>query len=99
MRIEGSGFVPHTFASGFIGPETAILPAGNGTRCIAGGGTSRRLDVAPTRQNGTPVWNLSPTSPAYGAMIQAGQPVFVQTYYRDGGSFNFSEALRVDICQ
>ena len=99
MRIVGSGFVPHTFAAGFIGPETAILPIGMGTRCIAGNGTSRRLPVAPTRDNGTPIWTLDPADPVYGMLMQAGQPFFVQSMYRDGASVNFSEGLRIDLCQ
>ncbi len=97
LRIHGSGFVPFTFSAGFIGPATAILPAGRGLRCIAGGGTSRRLAVAPTRAAGTPVWSLDPNEPSYGWMFGPGASVFVQTYYRDGGSFNFSEALRLKV--
>ena len=97
LRLEGAGFPAHTFAVGLIGSRTGILPAGRGIRCVQTG-MSVRMPVAPTRANGTPVWSLDLTDPMVAPMVQVGLPLFIQTIYRDGSSFNFSEAIRVDVC-
>jgi hypothetical protein len=57
LRLVGAGFPLHTFATAFGGPDPAVIPLFNGVRCV-GVGTSVRLGVAPTRDLGTPLWNL-----------------------------------------
>lgn len=97
LRIVGAGFPLHTFAAAFAGPDSATIPVGNGVRCV-GAGTSARLAVAPTRDQGTPLWSLDLGAAPLAQMAVVGQPLYVQTIYRDGAAMNLSDALRVPIC-
>lgn len=90
--LRGSGFPPNSFALGSITQSVRVQPAGLGVLCVAGG---RRFPVAPTRPLGAPEWQLSTVDASYGHLIVPGQTLYLQTYFRDGGSFNFSQALRI----
>lgn len=97
LRLVGEGFPLHTFAAAFAGPDPGVIPFGAGVRCV-GVGTSTRLGIAPTRDQGRPVWTLDLGAPPLVQMAVIGQPLYVQTIYRDGGSVNFSAALRILVC-
>ncbi|MEZ6018044.1 MAG: hypothetical protein R3F49_23265 [Planctomycetota bacterium] len=97
LRLIGSGFPLHTFAAAFAGPDSATIPIGAGVRCI-GVGSSVRLAVAPTRDQGAPLWSLDLQGFPLLQLAVAGQPLYVQTIFRDGATFNLSDALRIDLC-
>ena len=97
LRVVGAGFPLHTFATAFGGPEPAVIPLFNGVRCV-GVGTSVRLGVAPTRDQGTPLWSIDLDGPVLAPLAVIGQPLYLQTIYRDGATINFSDALRLLIC-
>ncbi|MEM6674543.1 MAG: hypothetical protein AAF726_16975 [Planctomycetota bacterium] len=90
--LRGSGFHPNAFALGSITRSARVQPAGLGVLCVAGG---RRFPVAPTTSLGAAEWQLSTTDASFGHLIVPGETVYLQTYFRDGVSFNFSQALRV----
>jgi hypothetical protein len=97
LRLVGAGFPTHTFAWAFAGPDVATIPIGIGVRCI-GVGTSRRLALAPTRDQGAPQWALDLGAAPLAQLAVAGSPLYVQTIYRDGPNINLSDALRLAIC-
>jgi hypothetical protein len=87
-----------TFGLFFYGPSTQLLPAGNGSVCIAaprrlapsvpispGGNASLALDL------GAPPFSSGPSS------VAAGETWFFQTWHRDsiGAGFGTSDAMRV----
>jgi hypothetical protein len=97
LRLVGAGFPLQTFATAFGGPQPAVIPLFNGVRCV-GVGTSVRLGVAPTRDQGTPLWNLDLGAWPLATIAMAGQPLYLQTIYRDGPTVNFSDAVRIVVC-
>ncbi|MEM9379537.1 MAG: hypothetical protein AAGB93_06250 [Planctomycetota bacterium] len=92
LLLRGSGFHPNSFALGSITQSARVQPAGLGVLCVAGG---RRFPVAPTTPMGAPEWQLSTTDASFGHLFVPGETLYLQTYFRDGGSFNFSQALRI----
>jgi hypothetical protein len=97
LVVTGTGFPTHSFAAAFAGPDAATIPIGNGVRCI-GAGTSVRLAVAPTRALGEAFWNLDLGAAPLAQIAVVGQPLYVQTIFRDGASMNLSDALRLEVC-
>lgn len=97
LRLVGAHFPPHTYATAFAGPDFAWIPLFHGVRCV-GTSNSVRLDVAPTRDQGTPLWNLDLAAWPLAAVAMAGQPLYLQTIYRDGAGVNFSDAVRIVVC-
>jgi hypothetical protein len=97
LRLVGAGFPLHTFAPAFGGPDPAVIPLFNRVRCV-GVGNSVRLGVAPTRDQGTPLWSIDLDGPLLAPLAVVGQPLYLQTIYRDGASVNLSDAVRLVIC-
>ncbi len=94
FRLQGGVFPTNGFSTAFYGLDPAVLPAGNGIRCISGG-VSYRLPLVPI-VNGTPYWRIDLTTPplASGA-ITGGSSWYFQSIFRDGASFNFSDTVLV----
>ncbi|MEM9381459.1 MAG: hypothetical protein AAGB93_16005 [Planctomycetota bacterium] len=98
LQLQGVDFPPNTFATAFYGALPDGLVAGNGIRCIAAN-SSFRLTIAPTRDLGSPVWNVDLTAPPLPpGQVFAGSTWYYQAIYRDGTSFNFSDAIRITFC-
>ena len=97
FRLLGDRFPANGFSTAFYGLDPAVLPAGNGVRCISGG-LSYRLPLVAT-VNGAHYWRIDLTEPplASGA-IAGGSSWYFQSIYRDGTSFNFSDAIFVTFC-
>lgn len=87
-----------TFGLFFYGPQTQLVPAGNGTVCIA---APRRLAPAvPISVGGNASLALNLSAPPFSSgpsSVAAGETWFFQTWHRDsiGAGFGTSDAMRV----
>ncbi|MEM6675209.1 MAG: hypothetical protein AAF726_20340 [Planctomycetota bacterium] len=98
LTLRGEGFPSNSFAAAFAGPAIGTITVGIGTRCISGAG-SVRLPVAPTRDFGRPVWMLDLSAEPLAPIAIIGQPLYVQTIFRDGALVNASVAIELVPCQ
>ncbi|MFT4540921.1 MAG: hypothetical protein ACI841_004559 [Planctomycetota bacterium] len=84
----------------YFGDMQVQLAFGNGFRCV--GGTTVRLGVNGSDVSGNASKALDLTSLPGGALIQAGDTVNMQYWYRDpaggGASFNLSDAVTATFC-
>ncbi|MEM1449347.1 MAG: hypothetical protein AAF726_17270 [Planctomycetota bacterium] len=97
--LAGIDFPNNTFAAAFYGALPDALVVGDGIRCIAAA-SSYRLSIAPTRDFGRPEWPVDLTAPPMpSGQVMAGSTWYYQAIYRDGPSFQFSDAIRVTFCE
>jgi hypothetical protein len=84
----------------FYGTQPALVPLGNGWRCI--GGTIARLPVVNTGATGVGARTLNYAQLPPNGPITAGSTKYFQFYYRDvqggGSGFNLSNSLKVLFC-
>lgn len=95
---------PQSLSLLFYGPEAVSVPAGNGTRCVGGGGLSIfRLDYrvsSPAGQIDHPVDFTSFDLSSGPGALQAGTTWYFQNWHRDvllqgGAGTNYSSAVAV----
>lgn len=102
LVLNVSGTAPYTLGILFYGPSITSVPAGNGLRCVDGGGLSLfRAGVRVASGTGTMNFAVDLQSQPFSAgmsQVQAGSTWVFQTWYRDiggplGASTNFSGAI------
>lgn len=79
-----------SFAVPVIGTGETMKPVGQGTLCVA---APRRLAVVGTTTQGTAIYPLSPALAVY----SSGAVVRTQLWYRDGASWNLTDALELEV--
>lgn len=94
VTLNVAGGNPNASALFILGDVQSLTPFGNGYRCV--GGNVRR--IAPIT-NFDAVGNASRVldfNAGYASAIVAGAGLNFQVWYRDGASFNLSDAVHVD---
>jgi hypothetical protein len=95
---------PHQFGIFYYGPAGALVPFGNGVRCVGPGGVGLfRFSPVNTGLLGVGIWNLDNTSPPQASgQVTSGSTWHFQFWYRDpaagGAYFNLSDALEIRFC-
>ncbi len=77
-----------------LGAAPIQVPLGNGTRCV--GVPFSRLLITTTDATGAAMSVLD-FNAAYGALLLPGSTAYGQFWYRDGGSSNLSNGVRLDM--
>lgn len=84
----------------FYGPETQVLPLGEGTMCV--GGSFKRLPAVFANAAGVLDFTLDLGNLPAGGQIQSGDTTYFQLWYRDpaggGSGFNFSNGRQITWC-
>ena len=107
FTLMGFGGPPGQLGIFYYGPDEIAIPFGNGVRCIGSGflGTYR-LPVVSMDLFGDVEYTLDWGAPPIGVSGNGqwidGDTWYIQFWYRDpaagGATFNFSDALEVEIC-
>ena len=96
LHLMTSGCPPGVLGIYFCGTSQALVPVGNGFRCIANPAT--RLAVVQADGSGVADHDLDVT----GTPIDPGETWYFQLWYRDpaagGANFDLSDALEVPFC-
>jgi len=101
MTVRADGMPPTQPGLFFYGPEQAIVPFGNGFRCVGAGSAGiARLGVEVSSAAGILLHNVDMTSPpTLATQITGGSTWNFQAWYRDpaagGAFFNLSDGLEV----
>jgi len=99
--LNSVGLPPNKTGLFFFGQNQALVPFGNGWRCV--GSPIYRLPPTTSNMFGDLTWSLDLNSLPSGVQFQSGQTWYFQAWYRDpaagGANFNASDALQVPWCQ
>lgn len=102
LTLNIAGAAPYTLGVLFYGPEVTAVPAGNGLRCVDGGGLSLfRAGVRVASSGGAMNFPVDLNADPFNAgisRVQAGSTWVFQAWYRDvggplGAATNFSGAV------
>ena len=106
MTVRADGMPPTQPGLFFYGPEQAIVPFGNGFRCLGAGSAGiARLDIEVSSAAGILLHNVDMTSPpTLATQITGGSTWNFQAWFRDNGGpcgsgSNLSHALSIDFVQ
>ncbi len=102
LVLNVDGTAPYTLGVLFYGPESTLVPGGNGMRCVDAGGLALfRAGVRLANGNGSMSFDVDLNSEPFNAelsQVQAGSTWVFQAWYRDvggplGQATNFSGAV------